>query len=124
MNRIVGEGLLKKANILCETAVNGREAFEMFTASAPGFYDAILMDIQMPVMDGYEATRAIRASAHPEAQTIPILAMTADAFTEDVAAALQCGMDDHIAKPIELDVLLSALERAFTKKEGKIYEYK
>ncbi|MDO4560978.1 MAG: response regulator [bacterium] len=120
MNRLVGAGLLKKANIACETAVNGKEALEMFAAAAPGYYDAILMDIQMPVMNGYEATKAIRLLwERPDAKTIPILALTADAFTEDVAAALQCGMDDHITKPIELDILISALEKAFTRKEGR-----
>jgi CheY-like chemotaxis protein len=104
---------LKKANIVCETAVNGKIALDMFLASEPGYYDAILMDIQMPVMDGYQATRAIRASAHPEAKSIPILAMTANAFTEDIAMALQSSMDDHVVKPIELEVLLTALDRAF-----------
>ncbi len=113
MNLLVGVGLLKKANIICETAVNGKIALDMFLASEPGHYDAILMDIQMPVMDGYRATEAIRRSSHPEAQTIPILAMTANAFTEDIAMVLQSGMDDHVVKPIDLDILLTALNRAF-----------
>lgn len=117
MNRIVGVGLLKKANVTCETAENGKVALEMFTASAPGYYDAVLMDIQMPVMDGFEATRAIRASSHPCAKTIPIIAMTANAFVEDIAAVLQAGMDDHVAKPIEFEVLLEALHRAFQERK-------
>lgn len=119
INCIVGVGLLGKANIVCETAANGEIALDMFSASAPGYYDAVLMDVQMPVMDGYEATKTIRASAHPEANTIPIIAMTANAFTKDVSAALQCGMNDHVAKPIELSTLLAALERAFKEREDK-----
>jgi signal transduction histidine kinase/DNA-binding response OmpR family regulator len=115
MNRMVGAGLLKKAHITCDTAMNGQEALEKFEQSAPGTYDAILMDIQMPVMDGYAASRAIRACGHPEALTIPIIALTANAFTDDVAAALQAGMNDHVAKPIELNVLLSALQKAFER---------
>ena len=118
MNRIVGVGLLRKLGVSCDLAENGKLALERFTASAPGDYDAILMDMKMPVMDGYEATRAIRASAHPLASTIPILAMTADAFTENIAQALQCGMNDHISKPIDLNVLASALDRAFHLNEG------
>lgn len=117
MNRIVGVGLLKKANVTCDTAENGKVALEMFTASAPGYYDAVLMDIQMPVMDGFEATRAIRASTHPRAKTIPIIAMTANAFVEDIAAVLQAGMDDHVAKPIEFEVLLETLNRAFQERK-------
>ncbi|MDD3337017.1 MAG: transporter substrate-binding domain-containing protein [Eubacteriales bacterium] len=118
MNRMVGVGLLKKAGISCETAVNGKAAYDLLIASEVGHFDAVLMDIQMPIMDGYEATKAIRASSHPDAKTIPIIAMTANAFLEDIAAALQCGMNDHVAKPIELDVLLGALDRAFKRKDG------
>lgn len=113
MNRIVGAGLLKKAGIACETAVNGKIALDMFILSEPGHYDAILMDIQMPVMDGYQAAKAIRSSSHPEAKTIPIIAMTANAFTEDIAMAFQSGMNGHVVKPVELEVLLAALNRAF-----------
>ena len=80
-----------------------------FTASVPGTYDAIFMDIQMPVMDGYEATRAIRRSSHPEARTMPIIAVTADVFSEDVAKALACGMNDYISKPIDYPKLIKAL---------------
>ena len=85
----------------------------MFISSAPGYYDAILMDVQMPVMNGHDAARAIRACAHPDAHSVPIIAMTANAFTEDVQASLDSGMNDHVAKPIELNILLIALDRAF-----------
>jgi CheY-like chemotaxis protein len=74
------------------------------------------MDIMMPVMNGLEATRAIRASSHPEAKTIPIIAMTANAYAEDVHAALESGMNAHIAKPINIPILLSTLNRYRTKK--------
>ena len=88
-----------------ESAENGSEGVALFTASETGQYDIILMDVQMPVMDGYEATRAIRASVHPDANSISILAMTANAFVEDRCKALQAGMNEHLAKPIDPDTL-------------------
>ena len=115
MNRLVAGELLKKLGIACETANDGQLALDMYTASQLGYYDAILMDIQMPNMDGYEATRAIRSSGRPDAQQIAIIALSANAFHEDVAESLSQGMDDHVAKPIDLDMLASALERAFNK---------
>ena len=88
-----------------ECAENGQEALEKFTSSELGRYALILMDVQMPVMDGYEATRAIRASAHASAKNVPILAMTANAFNEDIAAATEAGMNGHLAKPIDVPAL-------------------
>ena len=90
------------ANVEVEHAVNGREAVEKFSAAPPGHYDLILMDVQMPEMNGYEATRSIRALDHADAAKIHILAMTANAFSEDVANAVAAGMNGHIAKPIDL----------------------
>ena len=87
----------------------------MLVRAVEGTYAAILMDVQMPVMDGYEATRKIRASSHPQAKSIPIFAMTANAFTEDVSAALNAGMNGHIAKPIDTRILYSSLEEAINK---------
>ena len=95
----------------CELAANGREAVEMFQRSAPGYYDMILMDVQMPVMNGYEATRAIRASGHPAAGTIPIVAMTANTFAEDVRNAMEAGMDGHLGKPIDMDAVRELVGR-------------
>ena len=118
LNRIVAEGLLRKCGVTCDMAMDGSQAVAMFTASPPDAYDAILMDIQMPNMDGLAATRAIRASDHPQAGTIPIIAVSADAFNEDIARSLSAGMTDHVAKPIELKVLSEALGRAF-KGEGR-----
>ena len=111
MNREIAVTILRKNGILVDTATNGQEAVDRFTGAPAGTYKVILMDVQMPVMDGYEATRAIRASGHPQAKTIPILAMTANAFTEDVTAALASGMNDHIAKPINYDKLYRLLRQ-------------
>ena len=95
-------------------AENGQEAYERFTSSAPGTYEAVLMDLQMPVMDGCTAARMIRASSHPQARTIPIIALTANAFAEDVAKALTSGMNYHIAKPIDFHQLFHALKQFMT----------
>ena len=105
---ILGE-LLQMEGAVCEIAENGRLAVERFRGAAPGEFDAILMDVQMPVMNGYEATRAIRALDRPDAGTIPIIAMTANAFAEDEKAALDAGMDAHVAKPIDIDLLKKAI---------------
>ena len=109
MNMEVARRILLSAGLEIDSAWNGREAVEVFSASRPGTYKAILMDIHMPEVDGYQATRMIRASGHPDAGTIPIIAMTADAFAEDVAEALSAGMNDHVAKPIDLDNLFRTL---------------
>ena len=94
-----------------ETVVrgNGVLAVEAFCAAVPGTYDAILMDIQMPEMDGYAAARTIRSNKRADAKTIPIIAMTANAFEEDVEAALEAGMDAHIAKPVDIGILWATL---------------
>ena len=96
---------------LIEGAENGRLAVEKFEAAGPGYYDCILMDIQMPVMDGYQAAEAIRALDRADAKTIPILALTANAFASDIGKAHSAGMNDHVAKPIEVDRLMEALKR-------------
>lgn len=95
----------------CEVAVNGLETAEKFEKSEPGHYDIILMDVQMPVMNGYDATRRIRSSSHPEAKTIPIVAMTANTFAEDVRNALDAGMNEHLAKPIDMDTMRELISR-------------
>lgn len=91
-------------------AENGKECVEMFEAAEIGFYDAILMDLRMPVMDGYEATKAIRALERQDKQ-LPIIAMTANAFSSDIQECLDCGMDAHIAKPIDTQELLRVLQK-------------
>lgn len=97
--------LLNREGAHCEIARNGKDVLETFEKSKPGQYDVIFMDVQMPVMNGYEATTAIRKCRHPSAKTIPIIAMTADAFEDDVKKALDSGMNAHIAKPIDMDKL-------------------
>jgi len=100
----------------CTTAENGQEAVERFTVSPPGTYDVILMDVQMPVMSGYEATEAIRASGRPDAETISIIAMTANAFTDDIRRAVESGMDAHVAKPVQLDKLKTTIRTVLERK--------
>ena len=93
------------------TAENGREAVDAFTSSAPGYYSNILMDIQMPVMDGYTATEMIRGCGREDAD-LPIFAMTANTFAEDIAKAKASGMNGHVAKPIDVNILMQTLRRA------------
>ena len=109
LNREITEEILKMKGVSFTCAENGQIAVDIFTASAPGTFDAILMDIQMPVLDGYAATAAIRASHSPESQAIPIIAMTANAFHEDVVSALSAGMNSHISKPIDPECLYQVL---------------
>ena len=92
-------------------AENGRLAVEAFSASSPGTFDAILMDVQMPIMNGYDATREIRALSREDAASIPVIAMTANAFAEDVKDALDAGMNDHIAKPIDIEIIKRILSK-------------
>lgn len=99
-----------------EWAENGEVCVDKFKNSAPGFFDAILMDIHMPVMDGYEATKQIRALERPD-RNIPVIAMTADAFLEDVKQCIDCGMDDHLPKPPDLNELVSVLQRFLAEKD-------
>lgn len=115
-NLDVAADLLKLVGVTVDCVRNGKEALEAFEKSAPKEYDAILMDIQMPVLNGHEATREIRKLNREDAQTIPILAMTANAFTEDVTKSLEAGMNDHITKPIDTNILYSKLEK-YCRKE-------
>lgn len=118
---LVAEDNAINSEILCEllhmfgacsvVKTDGLQAVQAFREAAPGTYDAILMDIQMPDMNGYEATRAIRKTAKTDAATIPIIAMTANAFAEDIQAALEAGMDAHVAKPIDIKNLLATLKK-------------
>ncbi len=110
-NAEILEDLLDLEDIESEHAPNGKAALDMFSQHPAGYYDAILMDVRMPVMDGLAATRAIRALDRPDAATIPIIAMTANVFDEDVERSRQAGMDAHVAKPIEPDKLYEAIAR-------------
>ena len=111
--------VLSMEEIEADHAENGRVAVEMFSASTPGSYSAILMDIRMPEMDGLEAAAAIRALDRPDAKKIPIIALTANAFDEDVQRSLQAGMNAHLSKPVEPDHLYRTLEDLIEKAEAK-----
>lgn len=111
LNREIAMEILNMQGLCVETAVNGKEAVEMFKQSTVGKYDAILMDIQMPVMNGYEATEAIRAFKREDANTIPIFALTANAFITDIVKAQNAGMNGHIAKPIDVEILIKTLQK-------------
>ena len=110
VNRIILVKILGTLGAECETASNGREAVDKFL-DAPSGYDLIMMDVQMPEMNGYEATRAIRASSHPLAKATPIIAMTANAFVDDVRDAIESGMDAHIAKPVQIENLKTTIQQ-------------
>ena len=110
LNQEIIHDLLEMMDATCDIAENGREAVEKFAASAPGTYYAVFMDVQMPVMNGYEATEALRRLDHPEAASIHVIAMTANAFDEDIRNALNAGMDAHVAKPVDMKLLARVLE--------------
>ncbi len=109
MNALIAQYQLKKIGYTVETVENGKRALELFEASEVGHYSVILMDIRMPIMDGYETTRRIRASRRDDAATVPVVAMTADAFAEDVRAAREAGMNAHLAKPLDIARLAETL---------------
>ena len=110
VNAEIMKELLSMREMETEHAENGQIAVDMFAAHPAGYYDAILMDVRMPVMDGLRATEAIRALDRPDAKTIPIIAMTANAFDEDVQRSLQAGMNAHLSKPVEMETLFETLE--------------
>ena len=109
LNREIAMEILKVTGAEIDCAENGKEALDIFLASPGGYYDLILMDIQMPVIDGYEATKQLRASSHPDAERVPVIAMTANAFKEDVEHALAAGMNGHLAKPINVEIFYDTL---------------
>ena len=111
LNREIAETILTEAGFQVYTVENGRQAVEYMATAEPDFVDVILMDVQMPEMDGYEATRQIRRLENPEIATKPIIAMTANAFEEDVQAALNAGMNDHMAKPIRIETLYALMRK-------------
>lgn len=118
VNRMVLVKILESLGAAaCDIAMNGQEAVDMFNLSEPGEYDVIFMDVQMPVLDGYGATRAIRLSAHPSSKSVPIIAMTANAFMDDIRDALESGMDAHVSKPVVIDQLKTAFQEVLERKE-------
>ncbi|MEG2143780.1 MAG: ATP-binding protein, partial [Oscillospiraceae bacterium] len=111
VNQVVAKRILEKRGVIVTVVNNGKDGYEAFSKSKAGAFNAILMDIQMPIMDGYEAARRIRQCEHESAKTIPIIAMTANAFSQDVQKSIEAGMDDHLAKPIEPNQLYDALAK-------------
>ena len=111
MNREIAEAILSQHGIEVASVGDGDEAVEALRGAAPGDYDLVLMDIQMPRMNGYDATRAIRALPNAEVARIPIVATTANAFEEDRALAEEAGMDGYIVKPIDIDKAVKVIHR-------------
>lgn len=111
LNREIAEELIGVTGASVESAEDGVQAVEMFKESAEGYYDLILMDVQMPHMDGYEATRCIRALGRSDAQKVPIFAMTANAFAEDVQKSREAGMNAHISKPLDIRAVYKQMNR-------------
>lgn len=110
LNQEIAVEILSEAGFWIEVAENGRIAVDMLQKSEPGYYQVILMDVQMPEMNGYEAAKAIRKLENKELASIPILAMTANAFEEDKQEALESGMNAHVAKPIDVKKLIETLD--------------
>ena len=111
LNGEIATELLMSVGFAVDWEQNGQLCAEKFAQSAPGYYDVILMDLRMPIMNGYEATEAIRAMDRPDAKQIPIIAMTADAFSEDIQKCLACGMNAHLAKPVDLKEFFRVLQK-------------
>ena len=114
INRLILCEMLVDTHVETEEAVDGRKALETFAASPEYYYDLILMDVQMPEMNGYQATQALRALERPDAATVPIVALTANAYREDIERALNSGMNGHLAKPVDLNLLMNALSTYLT----------
>ena len=124
LNAEILKELLDIEGAKCQICENGEKVVEAFEKSQPGEYDMILMDIQMPVMNGYEATKAIRNSKHPMAKTIPIIAMTANAFSEDIQKSFSAGMNAHVSKPVEMKVLGKAIQNITAGRGGVDFSLK
>ena len=110
INAEIAQCLLEERNFIVDCVYNGAEAVERIRNTQPHTYDVILMDIMMPVMDGLDATRAIRGMDREDCQTIPIVAMSANAFDDDLKKSVECGMNGHLSKPVEVDKLYRTLE--------------
>lgn len=115
LNLEIAAELMSMTGAAVEVAKNGQEAVDAFASSKPHHFDLVLMDVRMPVMDGYEATREIRAMERPDAASVPIFAMTANAFAEDVRESLACGMDTHISKPLDIQSVYDKMNEFFTR---------
>lgn len=121
LNAEILSELLEIEGASCEICENGQVIVERFKQSKPGEFDMILMDVQMPIMNGYEATKAIRNGTHPLAKTIPIIAMTANAFSEDIQNSLNAGMDAHVSKPVDMKTLIKTVHSIQSGGGGKTF---
>ncbi len=119
LNREIAEEIIGSTGVIVESVTDGKQAFEKFKEMGPGYYDLIFMDIQMPIMNGYEAAKAIREIEQADAEKIPIIAMTANAFAEDVIASRKAGMNEHIAKPLNIEQLMKCMKHWFLKKKDQ-----
>ena len=119
LNMEIAEFIIQSEGAVVTKAWNGQEAVEIYKKSRAGEFDLILMDIMMPIMDGYEATRTIRSMDRKDASTIPIIAMTANAFTEDKMKSKEAGMNEHISKPIDLKQLIKVITVVVSEKEAR-----
>ena len=122
INREIAQNILEMNGFSVTCACDGQEALECFCSSGPGGFDAILMDIRMPVMDGLEATRQIRTSGKPDSRTIPIIALTANAFDEDTKKSMESGMDGHLSKPIQVGLMMELLGKCIGRHAAKNME--
>lgn len=117
LNQQIAQELLEGFGATVETVENGQVCVERFSNTSPGYFDLILMDVHMPELDGYEATRKIRALPRPDAAEIPIIAMTADVFSEDIAASKDAGMNGHLAKPLDISIMLNEIRKQLASKK-------
>ena len=117
LNRMLAETILEESGFSVETVPDGCDAVEAFIKHPPGYYDLVLMDIQMPIMNGYEATRAIRALDRPDAKTLPIIALSANSRDEDKRMSMESGMNYHIAKPFDVVQLIAAVNKYIAARE-------
>ena len=118
LNMEIAQFVLESSGAVVTKAWNGREAVDAFAASAPGSFDVILMDVMMPVMGGLEAARTIRAMQRPDAALVPIFAMTANAFQDDIRRSRAAGMNEHLTKPLDAKEFLAAIARYRKQKEN------
>ena len=117
LNAEIAQSLLEDRNFVVDCVYDGAQAVERVRTTAPGTYDVILMDIMMPVMNGLDAARAIRAMDREDCRTIPIVAMSANAFDDDLKKSVECGMNGHLSKPVEVDKLYEMLGSVIYRKQ-------